>query len=54
MAGAALKQVCTTPKVAQALFGILQIHPLVAGKAKATVMPSQSDVLAEPMVVRPP
>jgi regulator of protease activity HflC (stomatin/prohibitin superfamily) len=50
--GQALKQICADPEVAQALFEILQINQIAAGKAKVTVMP-QSNLLAELMAARP-
>jgi regulator of protease activity HflC (stomatin/prohibitin superfamily) len=51
--GEALKQICANPEVSQALFEILQINQIAAGKAKVTVMPPQSNLLAELMAARP-
>jgi hypothetical protein len=50
--GAALKQICADPEVANTLFEILQIERLAAGKAKVTVMPPRSELLAELMAAR--
>lgn len=50
--GEALKQICADPEVAQALFEILQINQIAAGKAKVTVMPHRSELLAELMAAR--
>ncbi len=50
--GAALKQICTDPEVAQALFEILQIDRIAKGKGKVTVMPPRSELLAALVAAR--
>jgi hypothetical protein len=44
--GAALKQICADPEVAQALLEILQIDRMAKDKGKVTVMPPRSELLA--------
>lgn len=50
--GAALKDICADPEVAGALFDILQIERMIAGKTKVTVIPEQGDLLADLMAAR--
>ncbi|MGE3536028.1 MAG: SPFH domain-containing protein [Candidatus Tectimicrobiota bacterium] len=50
--GVALQDICADPEVAGALFEILQIERVIAGKARVTVMPGQGDVLADLLAAR--
>ena len=50
--GEALRHISADPAVAEALFEILQIDRLVQGKARVTVMPPQSALLAELVAAR--
>ena len=50
--GAALKDICADPEVSAALFDILQIERVIAGKARVTVIPGQGDLLADLLAAR--
>lgn len=50
--GVALKDICADPDVAGALFDILQMERVIAGKAKVTVMPGQGELLTDLLAAR--
>lgn len=50
--GEALKQIAADPEVLNALFAVLEVERVVAGHSKITVLPGQSELLAQLMAAR--
>ena len=50
--GEALKQIATDPEVLNALFAVLEVERVVTGHSKITLLPGQSELLAQLMAAR--